>query len=583
MSSPRSRALSPRAVLAPITVLLAALMFLFAGLALAEQGPATDRFIVKFKDGKGPQGKGALRRAGAELLLELGPQNAAAVRIPAQALAGIARNPNVEYIEADPPRYPMAQTVPYGIKMVQADPADGGIAPGPDTPLVCIIDSGYETAHEDLDAGATVTGEPGGSNSWDVDYCGHGTHVAGTIAAMGNSYGVVGVIGDPAAIDLHILKVFGSPSSSCGWSYASTLVDAANQCQAAGAKIINMSLGCTGRRCASSTENTAFAALYAAGVLPIAAAGNSGNTQYSYPASYDSVVAVAAVDENGSRASFSQRNDQVELAAPGVSVLSTYNGNRYASLSGTSMAAPHVAGVAALVWSYDESLTAADVRGILQATALDLGAAGRDTSYGYGLVQAKAAVASLGGSTDPAPAPAPEPEPEPANEPPTASFTYQCVELACDFTFTGGDSDGTIAAYDWNFGDGADGNTPDPAHTYSAGGTYTVTLTVTDDDGASDSASQAVMVTEPDTGGDDSTITLAATGYKVRGAQKVDLAWSGATSTNVDIVRDGGIIATTGNDGAYTDNINRRGGGSYTYQVCEAGTSTCSAAATANF
>ena len=568
----RFRAMSPRDVFSPLAVLLAAAMLLFAGLALAEQGPDQNRFIVKFQDGKGPQGLAALRRGGAELLLELGPQNAAAFRIPGQALAGIARNPNVEYIEADPPRYPMVEEVPYGITMVQAqEGVNGGIAPGTGTPLVCIIDSGYETEHEDLDE--RVSGYPGGSNPWSTDYCGHGTHVAGTIAAVGgNGKGVVGVINDPASIGLHILKVFGSPSSSCGWSYASTLVDAANRCADAGARIINMSLGCTGRRCASSTENNAFATLYAAGVLPIAAAGNSGNTQYSYPASYDSVVSVAAIDANKSLASFSQRNDQVELAAPGVSVLSTYNGNRYAYLSGTSMATPHVAGVAALVWSHHDAATAAQIRSALQVTAANLGPAGRDNSYGYGLVQAAAAVdyldANSGGGGDP--------EPEP-NKPPSASFTHSCIGLECDFTFSGNDSDGNVVSWDWSFGDsGAGSSVQNPVHLYDAGGTYTVTLQVTDNDGATGSAAQNVTVEDPNGGVDGDGIDLSATGYKIKGVQHADLSWSGAAGDFV-VTRDGTTTVYSGSGTSYTDNINAKGGGSYTYQVCETGTAICSA------
>jgi serine protease len=105
------------------------------------------------------------------------------------------------------------------------------------------------------------------------------------------------------------------------------------------------------------------------------------------------------------------------------------------------------------------------------------------------------------------------------------------------------------------------------------------TLTVTDDLGATGTDTQTLTVTEPPTGG----ITLSATGYKVRGVQHADLTWSGATSTNVDVYRDGAVILTTANDGEHTDNINNRGGGSYTYQVCEAGTSTCSIQVTVVF
>jgi PKD repeat protein len=165
------------------------------------------------------------------------------------------------------------------------------------------------------------------------------------------------------------------------------------------------------------------------------------------------------------------------------------------------------------------------------------------------------------------------------NNPPVASFTSSCTGLSCSFTDTSTDSDGTVTGWAWDFGDGNTSTAQNPTHGYAAGGTFTVTLTATDDGGATGSSAQEVTVTEPPTGG----FTLSATGYKARGLQKSDLTWSGATSTNVDVYRDGAVIATTANDGSYTDNIDVRGGGSYTYEVCEAGTSTCSNTATVSF
>jgi serine protease len=164
-----------------------------------------------------------------------------------------------------------------------------------------------------------------------------------------------------------------------------------------------------------------------------------------------------------------------------------------------------------------------------------------------------------------------------ANAPPTSDFTYSATDLTVDFTDQSTDSDGSIASWAWDFGDGATSTAQNPSHTYAAGGTYTVTLTVTDDDGATDSSSQSVTVTEP------SGISLSATGYKVRGRHTIDLSWTGATSTDVDIFRDGSLLVITTNDGAYTDSTNNRGGASYTYQVCEAGTTTCSNEVTVTF
>lgn len=484
---------------------------LSAGSASLASGPDSERVWVKFKPGAKAQVQRALQGAGARFHYTFDSLDAFAVSVPVQALNGIRSNPNVEYVETDAPRHPMAQVRPYGIDLVKAPAVwDQGVTGSGIT--VCVIDSGISASHEDLSA-LSLTGYASAGQSWNTDTCGHGSHVAGTIAARDNSVGVIGV--NKGGIALHIVKVF--DGASCGWSYSSTLVDAAQRCASAGAKVINMSLGGT---TASTTERNGFQQLYDNGVLHVAAAGNGGNTRHSYPASYDSVISVAALDSSKTLASFSQRTNQVELAAPGVGVLSTvpqvsasttvgsdayivsalegsqeltasgelvngarctttgggtftgktvlcergdisfadkvnnaanggasaviiYNnaaggfsgtlggtgpavpavsmsqedgqflvanrigisatvstvpvnpGNGYAYYDGTSMATPHVAGVAALVWSSNPLWTNAEVRQALAVTAEDLGAAGRDDSYGWGLVNAQAALAEL--------------------------------------------------------------------------------------------------------------------------------------------------------------------------------------------
>ena len=164
------------------------------------------------------------------------------------------------------------------------------------------------------------------------------------------------------------------------------------------------------------------------------------------------------------------------------------------------------------------------------------------------------------------------------DNPPAADFTYSCTDLDCSFTDQSSD-DGTLSSWSWDFGDGATSTAQNPSHTYGSDGTYTVSLTVTDDSGQNDTTSQTVSVSASSGG----SIVLSASGYKVQGRQKVDLAWEGATTTDVDIYRDGALITTTANDGFYTDNINRTGGGSYEHQVCEAGTSSCSNVTTTTF
>jgi len=513
------------------------LMFVIATIATTSTAaPPPERVLIKFKNGAKASVQAELRRGNAKTHYTFDNLGLIAATVPAQALKGLRNNPNVEFVEPDQIRQPAAQTVPYGIDLVQAREVwdadrNGEIdvgAPTGEGIKVCVIDSGINAAHEDFQGVRIDGGFPAGK--WNHDNCGHGTHVAGTIAAANNDTGVVGV--SPGKVSLFIVKVFGDDvQTNCAWTFSSQLIDAANRCQDAGAKVINMSLGGG----ASRGEEQAFRSLEKRGVLSIAAAGNHGSPAvptdaYLYPASYDSVVSVAAVDSSKGLAGFSAKNDQTEIAAPGVGVLSTYplgpadpvvsggvsypaipmanshvgtataalvdggtcntalpandsswqgkvvlcqrgaqpfvvkaqnvaaggglaaviynnvagdlNGtlgddlsvipsipvvgvtqasgvdmranrlnqsttvntrlpldyNGYAMLNGTSMATPHVSGVAALIWSANPSWTNRQIREAMDATAQDLGTAGYDTSYGWGLVQAKAALDELQGN-----------------------------------------------------------------------------------------------------------------------------------------------------------------------------------------
>ncbi|WJG10296.1 S8 family serine peptidase [Aliiglaciecola sp. LCG003] len=297
-----------------------------------------------------------------------------------KALNLLRANPQVASISPDPKRSIKAQTTPYGITMVQAPQlAQNNLS----ARKVCIIDTGFNLGHSDLgDQNSGVTGQ--GNNAqvgnWYNDGNGHGTHVAGTISALANNQGVVGVY---PGVDLHIVKIF---DDSGNWTFASDIIDAIDQCQTAGANVVNMSLGGSG---SSTAESNAMQTFVNQGMMLVAAAGNSGNSSLSYPASYDSVISVAAVGSNESRASYSQYNSQVEIAGPGTSVQSTWPTNTYNTISGTSMATPHVAGAAALVWSFFPQCTNEQIRSALNATAKDKGASGRDTQYGFGIVQSR--------------------------------------------------------------------------------------------------------------------------------------------------------------------------------------------------
>ena len=286
-----------------------------AGTATTSQAATVSgRYIVKFTNA--PAGRAAVLAAGGSIALELPAQAAAAAHLPAQALNGLQHHPAIEYIEEDAPRYRQSQETPYGVGMVNGADLPRASAT---SKKICIIDSGFNRGHEDLPPSGLGTNVDGtnvaGTGNWYEDTCGHGTHVAGTIAAVDNSLGVVGVA---PGIALHIVKVFSG--ADCAWTYTSSLIAAANLCDAAEADVISMSLGGS---FSSRTEDQAFASLYSKGVLLVAAAGNDGTTRKSYPASYASVISVAAIDEAKVVASFSQRNAAVELSAPGVGVRST--------------------------------------------------------------------------------------------------------------------------------------------------------------------------------------------------------------------------------------------------------------------
>ncbi|WP_185968032.1 PKD domain-containing protein [Thalassotalea sp. PS06] len=162
----------------------------------------------------------------------------------------------------------------------------------------------------------------------------------------------------------------------------------------------------------------------------------------------------------------------------------------------------------------------------------------------------------------------------PTNQAPTASFTVDTNELTASFTDTSSDSDGSIVGYSWDFGDGNTSVSQHPVHNYAANGIYTVELTVTDDDGASSISSQQVDVAQAS--GSDITMEITSGSLSQKGRLVVNLSWTNATGSNVDIYRNGEFLWTTTNDGSYKDVSNGMNSGTYTYQVCEQNSSVCS-------
>ncbi|GAI64217.1 unnamed protein product, partial [marine sediment metagenome] len=206
-----------------------------------------------------------------------------------------------------------------------------------------------------------------------------------------NGEGVVGVAPEAS---LYALKVLGSDGSG---SY-SDVIAAIEWCVDNGIQITNNSYGISADP--GTTVRNAFYNAYNKGIFHVAAAGNSGNPpgtgdNVGYPAAYESVIAVAATDQNNERAQSSSTGPDLELSAPGVAIKSTLLGGGYGEKSGTSMASPHVAGTAALAWAVDPTYSNSAVRIQLQNTADDLGATMRDSEYGYGLVNAAKAVGCI--------------------------------------------------------------------------------------------------------------------------------------------------------------------------------------------
>ena len=276
----------------------------------------------------------------------------------------------------------------YGNTMLRSEAARAAVDNPMSDVVVAVVDTGVYPHPElasALMAGQNFTDSPGGASDT-TDRMGHGTHVAGTIAADAGS----GVEGIAYGARILPVKVLGDD----GYGYDSWVANGIIWAADHGADVINMSLGGAGY---SSIEESAVAYARSMGVTVVAAAGNDNSSELFSPADLPGVVAVSAVDQNGAKASFSNFGPYVDVAAPGVNILSTTYDDWFGYKSGTSMASPHVAGVAALIKGAAPGLTPDQVEQALDASATDLGTPGRDDVFGYGLVDAVRAVQAANG------------------------------------------------------------------------------------------------------------------------------------------------------------------------------------------
>jgi subtilisin family serine protease len=587
---------------------------------------ADDRFIIKVDNSKKGIVKALAKKLGAELKVDGNGFIAAAFAgKDLSQVKGLLNNPHIQMVEEDQRRMPLSiysddvgnamteQLTPYAIVQSQADQLSFNASAGM---KVCVIDSGLDRSNQDFEWNNITGDNDSGTGNWDENGGPHGTHVAGTIGAADNNVGVVGMA---PGVDMHIVKVFNAD----GWGYSSDLAYAADKCSGAGANIISMSLGGGG---ANSTEENAFQAFTDNGGLVLAAAGNDGNDVRSFPAGYPSVMMIGANDNNNNIADFSQypscnettgrgkkqtttTNEAicVEVTAGGVDTLSTYP-------AGMATSAAMSADGVVFATSSMENAGNASGNTFYMGTAetTDSGANGNicvidrgvisfhdkvqncENSGGIGAILINNEAGMLYGTlgdTNATSIPAVG-----------AAFEDRAALLAAST------ADLTIGTSDYGYMSGTSMATPAVSgmaaliwsnHNECTGTEIRDALKATAEDsgatGHDDYFGHGIVkakaasdyltangcgggVTPPPVGGD---ITADASGYRAKGKNKVDVTWSGASTSSVDIYRNGSLRTTTSNDGSYTDSF--RTSGSFTYKVCDQGSDNCSSEVTVNF
>ncbi|GIU12082.1 MULTISPECIES: S8 family serine peptidase [unclassified Shewanella] len=606
-----------------LTKVAAALVALSVGVSASAM--ASERYVIQVDNEKKGLIKALAKKVGGELNLDGNGFIAATFSgKDLSQVKGLLNNPHVKLVEVDQPRFlmsysddtgnPMTQQItPYAVK--QSNVAD--IAFNANAGMkVCVIDSGLDRSNQDFDWNTISGDNDSGTGNWDENGGPHGTHVAGTVGAADNNVGVVGMA---PGVDMHIIKVFNAD----GWGYSSDLAHAANLCSEAGANIISMSLGGGG---SNSTESNAFQSFSDAGGLVVAAAGNDGNSVRSYPAGYPSVMMVGANDATDAIADFSQfpscttgrgkkqRTDTsicVEIAAGGVDTLSTYPADMATasnmSVDGNPLVSSSMENAGSVTGStyFMGTAEATDSNANGKVCVIDRGAISFhdkvlncENSGGVGAIIINNEPGMLYGTLGDTN----------ATSIPSVGATFEDRAVivgassadisigTSDYGFMSGTSMATpavsgIAARVWSNHNQCSGEEIRAALNASARDSGASGHDVYFGHGIIDAAAANAYLTVNgcaggDGGGDPGTgdgLTVTADSYKQRGVKKVDLNFSGAAGSSVDVYRNGTKIDTASSSAIYTDSITTKGGGTYTYKACDAGTSSCSAEVSVTF
>ncbi|HYE33218.1 MAG TPA: S8 family serine peptidase [Methylomirabilota bacterium] len=362
---------------------------------------APDRILVRVKAHISEGDAQELHRShGASQIDEITGLRVRVLKVAPQArakvLAALQKNPNIDFAEPDliikhdgtaNDYYFPSQ---WHLSKIQA-PAAWDLSTGSSSVVIAVIDSGVESAHADLALKLVPGWNFYDNNNNTADVNGHGTAVAGTAAAsVNNSIGVASVAPNCAIMPLRV-------SDASGYAYESRIAKAITYAADQGARVANVSF----RASTGSTVKSAAQYFQNKGGVVVVSSGNEGAFETATDNPY--VLTVSATDSNDALPTWSNRGNNVDLSAPGVSILTTTRGNTYASWTGTSFSAPVVAGAAALVISAKPSMTGAQVADVLKKSTDDLGSAGWDTQYGAGRVNVYKALHQVVGGTTPPP------------------------------------------------------------------------------------------------------------------------------------------------------------------------------------